>query len=697
MSELVGSVFIGLADIITDGIACARLLHGDVVVPNEGYKTAYVAVLCFALVTTVISIAYRFHNARAMRAQVIKLSEQQGRTAKSSAARRQAQNEWELAQTHRTKIILSLALLSAAAQGLLPAASCIYGPSSCGASLRRDSTQQQPCAGVPMSILNCSLIFIHGVNDNTVCFFPALEGAQRLAEKLHKCELGVGQVLASLLVSVLLVGIKVTAAKEIVQIIERRKELKTNLALLQKVLQVEAKKSWIEDVTHDTKQQREMIAELGSASGLSYSHTEEALVKKGDAMLAVFEASSAGAKQYRHSALITCSETKLDAATGLLLGRAVVSIRARPQEIVAHLLDYDSRFNQSTTDPAVYVRSEAVEHVNAHHTTSFNRLKLGPGLSHRTFLNSTVAKRVADDPPTYVVVGLPIARHEKITPKDEKGAVRAENCRAFKLTEVAEGITRMEYACSLNLGGSIPQAITNKVSVPGQMHGAPLSWSPAHFHSSPDWALVDTFAVRCAVPTTLRRYFQHVWPIEDCGAEDGRVVGRMLHDLVSSKPKDLDHAICEFVDRTAMLRDCGLAHIGDMLARLLRNDVHGKPGDGTVAISPAPVPPRAVGLDPSALTEEHAVAIGSAIVASVHEASAPVAGLKTVVKSHEILQVMKSEYAWFVPMLEVLVEPNVASDTDAADEESGFSSVVRLGSESALMPPPPSPPLHPCR
>ena len=199
------------------------------------------------------------------------------------------------------------------------------------------------------------------------------------------------------------------------------------------------------------------------------------------------------------------------------------------------------------------------------------------------------------------------------------------------------------------------------------------------------------FCGSVAVPTTLRRYFQHVWPIEECGAEDGRAVGHMLHDLVSSKPKDLDHAICEFVDRTAMLRDCGFAHIGDMLVRLLRGDVHGKPGDGTVAISPAPVPPTAVGLDPSALTEEHAVAIGSAIVVSVHDASAPVAGLKTVVKSHAILEVMKSQYAWFVPMLEVLMAPNVASDADAADEESGFSSVVRLGGESALMTPPPSP------
>ncbi len=116
-------------------------------------------------------------------------------------------------------------------------------------------------------------------------------------------------------------------------------------------------------------------------------------------------------------------------------------------------------------------RHEVFQHVNAHCTIIFNRVR-APCISDRTFLTSIVAQKVADDPPTYVVVGLPIAHHDKIAPKDEKGAVRAENCRAFRLTEVTEGITKLEYACSLNLRGSIPQAITNKVCVPGQMHGA---------------------------------------------------------------------------------------------------------------------------------------------------------------------------------------------------------------------------------
>jgi hypothetical protein len=206
-----------------------------------------------------------------------------------------------------------------------------------------------------------------------------------------------------------------------------------------------------------------------------------------------------------------------------------------------------------------------------------------------------------------------------------------------------------------------------------------------------------------AVPATLQRYFQQIRPIAKCDAEDGRVVGHMLHDLVRSKPKDLPRAIREFVHRTAMLRECGLAHIGDMLGRLLSADVQGKSYDGTSAIPSASIPTTAVGLDLSSLTEEQVIAISAAIVFSVSEADMPATGLKRVVKSHAVLQAMKSKYVWFAPLLETIMAHKAAeprgsllmkrlssritsvaprdapSSADGAEEESGFSSVVRLG------------------
>jgi hypothetical protein len=206
-----------------------------------------------------------------------------------------------------------------------------------------------------------------------------------------------------------------------------------------------------------------------------------------------------------------------------------------------------------------------------------------------------------------------------------------------------------------------------------------------------------------AVPATLQQYFQQILPLEKCDAEDGRVVGQLLVDLASSNPKNLACAIREFANCTAMLRDCGFAHLGDMLARLLSADGQGGHDNDSTAIPSTPLATADLGMDPASLTEKHAIAIGSAISSSVHQAHALAVGLNKVIKSHGVLQAMKSEYVWFVPMLEVVmahkaaqhrgsmvmkrlsssISPVASSDValhaDTAEEESNFSSVVRLG------------------
>ncbi len=279
-------------------------------------------------------------------------------------------------------------------------------------------------------------------------------------------------MVASLLVSVVLLGFKLNALKRLVQVNQRRTELQAALVSLRPKLEAEKLAVWLADVEHDAKQRKDRIAAMDSVAGCVYNELEAELLAKGADMFEAFEASSAGAKQLTHSATVLYSETKLDAATGLLYGRAAAMVRASPPEIVAYLLNYDSRFMQSTFDPAVFVRCELLHNVNAHHAIVFNRVK-ATGISNRIFVNSVVAKKVEDDPPTYLLVSLPIEQHDKITAKDEKGAVRAEASRAFKLTEVAAGITKLEYTCSLKLQGSVPQAITNKVALPEQLKGAP--------------------------------------------------------------------------------------------------------------------------------------------------------------------------------------------------------------------------------
>jgi hypothetical protein len=100
-----------------------------------------------------------------------------------------------------------------------------------------------------------------------------------------------------------------------------------------------------------------------------------------------------------------------------------------------------------------------------------------------------------------------------------------------------------------------------------------------------------------------QRYFQQLRPLSECDAEDGRMLGHMLVDLVESKPNDLAHAIRTFVNCTAMLRECSFCHIGAMLVRLLNADAPAGADDAAAIVA----------LSPSTVTEQQASAIGSAI------------------------------------------------------------------------------------
>ena len=74
------------------------------------------------------------HGALALSPELL----QQDKTVVIIAARRQSQqNEWELAQTHRTKVILSLELLSLAAQGALPQSELVPDARDEAAFIRR--------------------------------------------------------------------------------------------------------------------------------------------------------------------------------------------------------------------------------------------------------------------------------------------------------------------------------------------------------------------------------------------------------------------------------------------------------------------------------------------------------------------------------------------------------------------------------
>ncbi len=144
-AQLVFSIFTALANLISDGIVFSHLWRGDLKVSTEAYAAAYATLLCFAVAATVISVAYRITNARLVQANVRQLAPQSHPLAAKEAHRQVQQHEWELAQTHRTKVTLLLSLLSIIVQGA-------PGSKTCACEWRRVQADRPPCAAdLPMS------------------------------------------------------------------------------------------------------------------------------------------------------------------------------------------------------------------------------------------------------------------------------------------------------------------------------------------------------------------------------------------------------------------------------------------------------------------------------------------------------------------------------------------------------------------
>jgi hypothetical protein len=128
-SSLVGKSLFELADLVTDGIACYRLVNGDFKVENEGYRIAYEIIFSFGAAGTVLSLAYRLRNAFLVREHlrvVLQTGMSDDTAGRSKTRQQEQQQKWELAQIHRSKVESTLALMTAVVQGM-PA--CV-GPSS---------------------------------------------------------------------------------------------------------------------------------------------------------------------------------------------------------------------------------------------------------------------------------------------------------------------------------------------------------------------------------------------------------------------------------------------------------------------------------------------------------------------------------------------------------------------------------------
>jgi hypothetical protein len=231
--------------------------------------------------------------------------------------------------------------------------------------------------------------------------------------------------------------------------------------------EADAQPPWLVDVEHDRETRKHMIAQM-VADRHVYSDEEDSIIQRGLAMFATDPAQVGKVRHFKHGPTIDSSWTKLDKESGLLVGNTQCVIRgAGPLDVIASLMDLDGMHFRSTLDPETDVRDELREVRNLHHIVEFYEGKAAP-FKNRTFLNTLMWKQLSDA--QFVWCLSPIADHPMVTPSDERDAVRAEAARVLRLTVIAQNVTRVEYACTLDLKGSFPAWLTDKVALPGLMH-----------------------------------------------------------------------------------------------------------------------------------------------------------------------------------------------------------------------------------
>jgi hypothetical protein len=377
---------------------------------------------------------------------------------------------------------------------------------------------------------------------------------------------------------------------------------------------------WLNDAQDDGAWRDATVQEMRKG-GHPYSPEEAVLIARGMALLGTFRAGKGKARSMRRSKTVEHAETKHDEKSGLLIGHVEADVRASPEQVVAYLMHFDSKFFRSTLNPAVDVRREVLEVQSPHHTVVFLEKKTAP-FHNRTWLISLLWHKVSDSPLTYVWVGVPSEHHAKISRKDEVHSIRAEGMRCVRATQTAPGVTRIEYACSLDMKGRVPSWLTDRLIIPTLME----------------------------IPYELQTYFTHVMPPPSCTAADGTLLGHLIVDTAgAAKKPERASAVATFVARTAILRESGVASLGALVTAIL-----GQSGHDVLAQAVATT-------TPGALTVAEATTIGRGFDAIIRVSATPSDAVDELLQTYPAVDVAAQQHIWLRPMLETIAKRRLAT------------------------------------
>ena len=171
----------------------------------------------------------------------------------------------------------------------------------------------------------------------------------------------------------------------------------------------------------------------------------------------------------------------------------------------------------------------------------------------------------------------------------------------------------------------------------------------------------------------MQVYFQQIRPLDQCGADDGIMVGNMLTDFANSKMEKLvgvdDYgqvasAVRIFVFRTVMLSACGFTNISAMLIPLVLSRKLG------VASQP---PGGAIESETVASVTAHEARIMSDALLFMLATQSAASAVEELLRQFPPLRLMAQTHCWFAPLLQAISQRLVR-----ADSALGVAAIRRL-------------------
>ena len=337
--------------------------------------------------------------------------------------------------------------------------------------------------------------------------------------------------------------------------------------------------SWEADADTDRTCRRAMVEAMTGCEQL-YTDKETRALAEGMPLFAAVRSGEGKARALKHRSTIDFARTRQDKLSGLLIGEAQALVRgAAPEDIVAYLMHFDARhfINAKPVNGLMTTTTALLEKRNLHHIVLTKEYRIPP-FKARTFVNSVIWQKISDStrPLAYIVISVPANHH--LAPHLEPRSVRAEVRRAFKLTQVGESVTQVEYACSVDLKGIVPHWASEQFVIPSLM----------------------------GLIYNVQSYFQQMRALEECVAEDGTSIGMMLvdtADCAAGTESTRAGILRDFMMHTVMLKDCDFRLLDAMLVAVIISNAGSTQQDMHAVLR----------LDPTTLTEKDAIVIGESL------------------------------------------------------------------------------------